>query len=123
MSTTYLLKTGYPSQHSKGEISAKLVEVVKTVQSNSQLIVDEVLRLEPEGHVADLLDYAACYLPPINDLTLTQSTDEDGYAMFRQVASGGGDSRDDKESVRRAFCRLVINEMHRAKMEVCLVVC
>lgn len=57
------------------------------------------------------------------DLTLNfvePSGDEKGEVW--QAASGGGESRAIKEAVRRAFCRLLILEMHRLGIEVNLTV-
>ena len=123
MATSYVLQVGYPSMFDRSEMAEKLIEIVEAIQANPQMIVDEAIRLEPDRDVELLREYSIRYVPPVADLTLTSEVDEIGLPIFRQLASGGGESRDVKESLRRAFCRLVIEAMHRARMEVSLLVC
>lgn len=103
-------------------MGAKLREVIEGIQATPEVIIAEVIRLEPEYTVETLQEYAESYLVPVQDLTLTFH-EEDGLPVFTQCASGGGESREYKEAMRRAFCRLVIDGMHREKMEVSMIVC
>lgn len=121
MATTYVLRAGYPSVFSKSEMNEKLASIVDAIQDNPQVIVDEVIRLELGGDMELLTNYAANYRKPVADLTLAVSDDEYGNPEYTQMASGGGESRDTKESLRRAFCRLVIDGMHKNRMGVTMI--
>lgn len=120
MVTTYRIETGYNSAHQNDEVWAALKQVVSTIQLNPALIEAEVLRLEPTANKALVEEIAALYKPPVHDLTI-KVLEVDDQAVL-QSASGGGVYRDAKESCRRAFCRLVIEEMHKRKMEISLIV-
>jgi hypothetical protein len=115
--TGYHIEVGYNSGSFKVEVADKLREVVKTICAKPETILAEVKRIEgcdiPE-------EYAESYREPWKDATVSFIDGEDFQVM--QLASGGGESRDYKESMRRAFCRLVLEAMHRERMEVSVVV-
>ena len=121
MATSYIISVGYNSAADREEVGVKLREVVAAIQSAPGRIVQEVRRIEPNIS-DDVIDYAESYRPPVEDLTVRIEEDDDGPCV-RQCASGGGNGRDLKEACRRAFARLVIEEMHRERMEVCFNVC
>lgn len=122
MVTQYSIEVGYNSGNTCDEVWDALKQVVIAIQDEPQRIIDEVLRLEPTTDLQRLKEFAVCYCRPVEDLTIKVIEDETGQ-YISQFASGGGDDRRMKESCRRAFCRLVLEDMHRKRMEVNIVVC
>jgi len=118
MSTGYHIEVGYNSVHSKEEVAEKLVEVVHAICEEPESIVGNARLVE--GAVMPM-EYAESYRKPWQDLTI-KIIDKDGLPSVMQMASGGGVERGYKEAMRRAFSRLVIQEMHRCGMEVNLIV-
>jgi hypothetical protein len=117
--TGYEITVGYNSAQSKDDVSDTLAHVVSELRKNQSAIKDEVVRVEgPWKGEESLDDYAAMYLPANEDATFKVRKDEDGHTLVYQCASGGGESRALKEAMRRAFSRLVIQEMHKRGMEV-----
>jgi len=115
--TAYYIEVGYNSYYGdRGEVAEKLKEVVADIREHPERLVAETLRIEPELSQEALAEYAASYKPPGEDLTI--SIDESDGLKIVQLASGGGEARELKEALRRAMCRLVIEAMHRAKMEI-----
>jgi len=120
--TGYHIYIGYNSGLT-GQERASAFEVLKAVvgelRRSPLRIVDEALR-EHETYSADVLrDYAKQYAPDCEDATirvLEPANDQPGQIM--QLASGGGEGREIKELMRRAFARLLIMEMHRKGIEV-----
>ncbi len=118
--TGYHIEVGYNSVHSKDEVAEKLREVAKAICAKPETILAEVKRVEgrdiPES-------YAESYREPWQDATIKIiEASADRPMQVMQLASGGGESRDYKEAMRRAFCRLVLEAMHREQMEVSVVV-
>lgn len=119
MATSYTIEVGYNSAYDKAEVGEKLRAVVANLQSTPQRIVDEVRRLDPSIRPDDLESFAESYRAPVEDLTCRIVDDEETkLPRVHQCASGGGTSRELKEICRRAFARLVLDEMHRARMDV-----
>lgn len=119
--TGYHIRIGYNSKWNKDEAWHELVACVGRLRNDPARIIGEVVRLD--GNVADaaLLEAFARVYADTGDVTLTiRDTPEDRSVV--QLASGGGPGRDLKERFRRAFCRLVIEEMHRLGIEVNLEV-
>jgi uncharacterized protein YabN with tetrapyrrole methylase and pyrophosphatase domain len=121
MATSYRLVDGYNSGHDRDDVWVELQKVVEELRKDTDRIVREVLRLEPDQNEKEIGNLAMYYMPPTLDATLTVKDTED-FRGVMQLASGGGSARDRKESVRRAFCRLVIEEMHKRKMEISFIV-
>lgn len=124
--TGYHITIGYNSAGDRRKAFETLKAVVQDIRTDSERLIREVWREKQYPHQRDretLKEYAEMYLLPARDHTLTiiePHDDEPGQIM--QLASGGGESRDIKEELRRAFSRLVILEMHRRGIEVNLVV-
>lgn len=132
--TGYHIRIGYNSALNADEKRAAfetLKEVVASLRDDTDRLVREVKHesvawSDPARAAIDdalLREYAEVYRPPARDATLTiiePIGDEPGQIM--QLASGGGEAREVKERLRRAFSRLVILEMHRRGIEVNLVV-
>ena len=122
MATLYAISVGYNSSFQEEDVWHKLVEVVNELRNNSQRIIDEVFRLESDVNKETIKSLAEMYdcFKGNEDLTLRivvpDKEDERRYIM--QSASGGRDWRKAKESCRRAFCRLVLEEIHKNKMEI-----
>ena len=118
MATGYHIRRGYNSAHKPDEVEGKLREVVTAICREPSQIVDEVKRVEgrdvPES-------FAESYREPWQDLTIKFVEDDDGL-MLMQMASGGGSDRDNKEAMRRAVCRMVMERMHAAGMEISISV-
>ena len=126
MATGYRLEAGYNSGHNKAEVWRQMKLVALGICAAPERIVAEVRRVEGGG--LELQEYADAYRHH-DDLTVVFHETPAGYEKaeeFRpyihQMASGGGRGRTLKEACRRAFCRLVIEAMHRMGMEVTLVV-
>jgi len=116
--TGYTITVGYNSGHSREDVGRELLAFIEALRSSPQTLINEVERLEPGLAGPELLaEYAASYGPESTDLTLRIDT-ADGLPVIRQSASGGGQSRDLKEAFRRAFCRLVMEAMHKLRMEI-----
>lgn len=115
--TGYYIEVGYNRARSKDEVGEKLREVVKAICAKPETILAEVKRVEGRA-IPD--SYAESYREPWQDATIKIIEGERLQVM--QLASGGGESRDYKEAMRRAFCRLVIEAMHLEQMEVNMVV-
>jgi hypothetical protein len=111
--TSYSIEIGYNSTFKKEEVLPVLQSVVKHLQDKPYLIAEEVMRIEPNLSKERVLEYAESYQEPVQDLTIRWEESE-----VRMLASGAGESRDIKEALRRAFCRLVLEAMHREKMEI-----
>lgn len=130
MSTGYHISIGYNSGIScpakyigeNGEAWALLKSVVLEICNNVDLIVDEARRFgAPEQckngpDCCNLTNHAERYKLPWQDQTIY--FDEKRKEVI-QMASG---DREVKEHVRRAFCRLVMNEMHKHGVEINIVV-
>ena len=124
--TSYILEVGYNSCNNKEDVSDELKKVAIEICEQWTEISDEA-SLMSSPYYKSLFEYAesygTCGEDGTNDLTLKIDKDEEGLYYLRQAASGGGESREVKEHLRRAFCRLVIREMHKKGMEVNLRVC
>ena len=119
MSTIYAIRPGYNSRQDPLVVEQVLEKVVADLRHRPGVICAEVLRLEPHADLKELAGFAAAYAR--DDLTLKVER-TDGKLLVAQFASGSGPVRELKESCRRAFARLVIEAMHRQKMEVSLTV-
>jgi hypothetical protein len=99
-------------------VSHKLVRCVEQLRVQPERIVQEARRLNApetcEEGCCTLLDMAQAYQSDDGTLVINH---QEHYIL--QLASG---DRMLKEHVRRAFCRLVIEDMHRQGIEVCLQV-
>ena len=129
--TGYYLEVGYIGGSSFGgsheDAWLKMKEAAKTLCDDPQRIFDEAMRLDGEilnGTGEDVRGYAERYRN-CDDLTITvhekpfNESEKCGFKPYiAQSASGGGPSRMIKESLRRAFCRLIIEAMHREGIEV-----
>jgi hypothetical protein len=122
MSTYYRIEKGYSSDNDRDEVwDDTIKQVVDAIQDNTQRIIDEVFRLEPDADCELIAEVAGYYCKPVQDLTIEVVEGDDGR-WIGQSASGGEPGRAAKESCRRAVCRLVLEEMHRRKMEVNIIV-
>lgn len=143
--TGYYLSIGYMSGYSGFDGTAKdawttFVNIVEILRRQTDRIVAEVQRVEPQAE-------GACECCTVRELTLryaegdrqvnrtpnpgvcgrdevgraegTLIIDHEGETVI-QIASG---DRVTKEAVRRAFCRLAIEDGHRAGLEIELRVC
>lgn len=122
MAISYTIEGGYNSSARPAEVRDKLRNVVSEIRNNPDRIAAELLQFEPEWDVETVNEYVQSYLPINTDLTVHVYEPDDSYVgspfQVRQCASGGGWERQLKEGLRRAFCRLVLREMHQARMEI-----
>lgn len=122
--TGYYIEIGYLSGYSGpadlDQAWDSLKNVVAILREQPANIVGEAMRVEG-GSLRKLLPFAERYHPKFTDGTIEVN---DAERQITQLASSGnGDAaRVVKEQVRRAFCRLVIQEMHRRGIEVNLCV-
>jgi hypothetical protein len=118
--TGYLIKAGYNSSHSNDMVEEKLKEVAHKVRQDTEALVQETIKTYGPKEQA-IKDHAQKYID-MDDLTLFFSgpDEERKKEEFKvhQFASGYGEQRTIKEHMRRAFCRLVLFEMHKLDMDV-----
>jgi len=114
--------SGYSSEYSKEQYEEQLLTSINELCIHTHRVVSEVLRLEPTWDSSLLEQYTKSYGEK-KDLTLTIARDEEGELVINQCASGGEVARKIKESLRRAFCRLIMEEMHKKGIEVSVTVC
>lgn len=122
MATGWCLSPGYNFDSSPERAWAELKDVVADLRERDDLIASEAMRQgapHRDSAGTSILEYAEAYKTPSVDATIR--IDEKAKAV-RQLATGVGDDRAMKHHVRRAFCLLVITEMHRRGFEVNLVV-
>lgn len=133
--TSYRLEVGYQSGSSREEAWECLKEITEEICEHPEELVSEACRFDGKRNTHHphcgksfrglLAEYAEAYKPPRKDLTLRiientrDGVDENSVVQY---ASGGGEGRVVKESLRRAFCRLAIQRMHREGYEVNLTV-
>lgn len=114
--TSYLLEVGYNSSFGREEAEEKLKIAVDKLRNDPDRLIAEVRRLdgdlEPDCDVP-FAEYARLYSSD-EDLTIRH----DGEHRYIQMASGGGIGRSIKEAFRRAFCRLILEDMHREGVEI-----
>jgi hypothetical protein len=122
--TSYRIQPGYNSAQDLREVGEYLLGALDALQECPELIVDEVLRLEPQMDRETLREYAASYRKPVEDLTVRVDHDEDrdNLPIIVQLSSGGEPGRSTKEALRRAVCRLIMEHCHRNAMEVSISV-
>jgi hypothetical protein len=136
--TGYYLELGYnaalglPQQEHAWNT---LLAIFNNIIAAPDRIVAEVTRLEPLANPTTIREIAEWYTHPdrkdTEDCTyrihdkpdfvapLDSKLDPVPFKPFiAQNASSGNGNRGAKESVRRAVCRLVIEDMHRLKLEV-----
>lgn len=137
--TGYYLELGYNAALG-GEQQIKawdtLVAVFTNVIGDPERVVREVQRVEAGAASEEAIRECAVWYThpertPDVDCTFRIHDKEDFIApmtdnlepapfkpYIAQLASGGGPGRATKMAVRRAICRLVIEDMHRLKIEV-----
>ena len=115
MATGYHIRRGYNSAHQPDEVEGKLREVVTEICREPSQIIDEVKRVEGRTVPGSFAD---SYREPWQDLTIKFVENKEDGLMLMQMASGGGTDRDNKEAMRRAVCRMVMERMHAAGMEI-----
>jgi hypothetical protein len=121
MSTSYSIEVGYNSSFDRKKAEQYLREIVHAICVDPSVILQEARRLD--GDIPD--ESAEGYREPWQDQTIRiyEPEHEDERLSIVQCASGGGKSREYKESMRRAFNRLVMERMHAMKIEISINVC
>ncbi len=121
--TSYTIKVGYNSNYNNEEVWEYLHKIGLQIADNPSLIADEAHRFDSLNK-KELTEYAESFKTR-KDLTIQFKTEpneyenkEDFEPHIYMMASGGGHARLLKESVRRAYCRLVLVEMHKQQMEI-----
>jgi len=120
MVSTYAVEVGYNSGHAYDEVWDELQSAVANIRNDPSAIVREVLRLEETPDLVAIEGILHLYESE-TDLTMMVKNEEDNRRVI-QFASGGDPMRSAKESCRRAVCRLLLEHMHRKKMEVNIIV-
>lgn len=122
--TGYYLETGYNSASTRDDVWTRLKAITEDLCTDPARIAQEVSRLEPSLAESEVRDYAEAYRLR-QDLTIKIVEEPPPHVdpaefqpYVQQLASGGGTARKLKEACRRAFCRLVIEAMHRERLEV-----
>jgi hypothetical protein len=120
MVSTYAVEVGYNSDHCYDSVWEELQVAVANIRKDPSVIVKEVLRLEETPDLVTIKEILPLYESEV-DLTMVVKHENDNQRVI-QFASGGDPMRSAKESCRRAVCRLLLEHMHRKKMEVNIVV-
>lgn len=122
--TGFYMTAGYGGCYSAIECEENLRDVAERIRATPAAIVGEVVRLEPRRYDLSVLKEIAERYPTgedqtvaINDVPLEDHPDEVEVVVV-QYASGGGRYRDAKEAMRRAYCRLVVEEMAKSGFNV-----
>jgi hypothetical protein len=125
MVSCYRIQVGYNAQHQADEVWGEIKNAVDAIQADPSRIVCEVFRLEPNANRELIEEVSSLYRKPVIDQTIqiVELGIDKHERWIGQTASGSDPGRDAKESCRRAVCRLVMEELHRKKMEVDIVVC
>lgn len=124
--TGYYIELGYQSGYSADfdldEAWKEMKTVCGEICSRPERIADEAVRLgapvEDDG--AEIYTYAQSY-HNCSDLTIKiveKEKDGEKRRYIQQFASGGNPCRMMKEHLRRAFCRLMMEEMHKRGIEI-----
>lgn len=118
MSTSHIITVGYNSSNHKSEVWDKLKSITATIRNNPKRLFEEIVKVEG-GTEEELMSFCD-HMKDCDDLSLTVIDSETDMSKrcVLMCSSGGGDNRESKEKCRRAFCRLVLHEMHKCGMEV-----
>lgn len=124
--TGYHISIGYQSgsssRHDRDSAWRELLATVAKLREQPQRITQEAKRLDSGLLLPDLLECAETHRAASEGCAVQIVERGDGDEVML-LASGGEPGRACKESVRRAFCRLVIEEMHSKGIEINLTVC
>lgn len=119
--TGYYISVGYNSSFSADEVWDEFKRVGQEIANKPDAICLEASRVDDFG-MAELKEYGEAFVQEQEDLTIrfkdADPNDEDSEPQIVMYASGGDPSRSLKESVRRAYIRLVLQEMHSKQMEI-----
>lgn len=123
--TGYHISIGYLSGYDKDEAWEVLKRVVLELCNAPARIAEEAMRFGMDGAVAR--EYAEAYRGASlethgtedSTLRIIEKNEAEGTPpQIMQLAGGSGPSRLYKEQMRRAFCRLVMYEMHKLEIEI-----
>lgn len=124
--TGYKITVGYNSNFSKEEVAIKLITVGVNIANQPEIIAAEANKYIDMGIA---IEYAKPFqiqedktiqfiTKPHNSTDKEDAAEDNFYPYIWMLASGSGESRSYKEEVRRAYCRLILAEMHKLKMEI-----
>jgi len=121
--TSYCIRLGYNTSHSKEEAEDRLLDVVMSIRHSPKRIIEEAARVE---EIELDPSYAESYgtgdesRTEDSTLCLVYVEDDEEKELFIHMSASAANEQ--KYAARRAFCRLVIEDMHKVGMEVCLSV-
>lgn len=127
--TGFYISAGYSSTCDSDEVEQMMFKVGREIANDPQAIVNEMAinGSAPwrESDSEKLMEYARRFKEQ-QDLTIEFETEcpdyvsdkEEWTPQIKMLASGGGYHRIFKEESRRAFMRLLVNQMHRLGMDV-----
>jgi hypothetical protein len=108
--------SGDSCEYNRDQAWELLKAEVARLREDGKAILGEYIRTCPEMISAEVEELIACYKAAHGDKTITVLEDK---REIMQLASG---ARSTKEQVRRAFCRLVLDAMHRHNIDINLIV-
>lgn len=122
--TSYHISIGYLSGYDKDEAWEVLKKVVLDLCHNPHHLMDELVLFGMNPRVAS--ECAAAYVGASeatrgtgdSTLRIIEADNEGNPPQIMQLAGGDGEWREYKEATRRAFCRLVMREMHKLEIEI-----
>lgn len=115
--TGWHIRPGYSSHTQPDDVDAALREVIAATRVDTEALIGEAGTAGFDPLVRDCLEhYRDCQDATIKEI------DEEGRPHFMLLASGGGESRDAKETARRIFVRVVMRRMHGRDLDITLVV-
>ncbi len=118
--TGYKIAVGYNSEFAASEVWETLKTVGLEIANNPEVIACEAAYYDGDYLFAELREVSERFKVR-DDLTIRffeGSKENEFRPHILMYASGGGRYRLIKESTRRAYCRLVLKEMHKRKMEI-----
>jgi|ERR1043165_2461901 hypothetical protein len=125
--TGYHISIGYLSggPYDKEDAWEILKQVALDLCNAPARIADEAISFGMNRDIAT--EYAAAYVGASiatrgtedSTLRIIEANEKEGTApQIMQLAGGADPSRSIKEAIRRAFCRLVMYEMHKREIEI-----
>lgn len=118
MSTRHVIQIGYNSSKCKYYVWEELKNHAEYLCNHPDDIAIEAKKYTVAA-LNDLVDEFSKAYTDCRDLTIQIKENKDvDKCYISQSSSGGGDQREVKEQLRRAFCRLILDYMHFLNMEI-----
>ena len=109
--------SGYGFRDHPEDAWKEVLLLALAICSDPERLAQEAMKFGMPGKIAR--EYAQSYLERSDStIRFKEAQDEETPAQIMQLASGGGVEREHKEAMRRAFCRLLLNDCHQQRIEI-----